>query len=237
MDEPAHNLEDPQTLFKEKLNLATATVIVIFGLLLTAITVIFLFLCEPVFSILIKHFFYVVVTVSITISIVAIIFNKLMTHSNKKLKFFVYCINCALPALLLVNCKPVVLTKTAVYTLFATIIMFLLSLLLPYRFSKSVISTLSLMNFFVILFSSFTMLFKNYTDSVTVYTDNLALYGGIFVFSGLLICNFHRMFENSKQECFDSIFTALFLYVNIMNLFSKIVYFNNRNYYIYPKSC
>lgn len=237
MDCQPSQREDPQTLFTVKLNLASATFLVIFGLLLNTITVIFLFLCEPVFAILIKHFFYVVITVSIIISIFAVIFNKMMAHLDKKMKFFVYCINCALPAFLLINYKAAVLTKTCVYTLFVTVGMFLSSLLLPDKFSKTVISPLSLMNFFFIILSSFTMILKNYNDSLTVYTENVSLYGGIVVFSGLLICNFHRLYENSKQESFDSIFSALFLYVNIMNLFSKIVSFNNRDYYIYPESC
>lgn len=237
MDCQSSQPEDPQSLFTVKLNLATAAFFVIFGLLINTITVIFLFLCEPMFSILMKHFFYVVIAVSIIISIFAIIFNKMVAQSNKKMKFFVYCINCALPAFLLINYKAAVLTKTCVYTLFITMGMFLSSLLLPDKFSKTVISPLSLMNFFFIILSSFTMMFKHYTDSLTVCTENVSLYGGIFVFSGLLICNFHRLFENSKQESFDSIFSALFLYVNIMNLFSKIVSFINRDYYLYPESC
>lgn len=91
MDCQPSQLEDPQTLFTVKLNLASATFLVIFGLLLNTITVIIVLMWASVFhtyaTFLLRCYYSLY---RVIISIFAIIFNKMVAESNKKMKFLVY---------------------------------------------------------------------------------------------------------------------------------------------------
>lgn len=216
-----------------KSNLAVVFLLICFGLFFNVLTILSFSVLKPRFPILVEELFPISVLVSVCVIAISVLFNKLAYKEGiMKTKLTLYVLNSVISSLLFLNTTPLVLQKSAVYTTLVVALIFLVSLKSTENMSEALIKPLLAINFLLVIVSTYLLFFKTLRDVTTTVLDDFCLYAGLIVYAGLLLCNFFRMLQNINYTEFDLLCAAVYLHVNILNLYSRIVAFKSRELFL-----
>lgn len=216
-----------------KSNLAIVFLLICCGLFFNVITTASFSILKSHFPVLAEEFFAVSVLVSLCVVAISVLFNKLAYKEGVvKTKLTFYFLNSIIASFLFLNTTPLVLQKSAVYTTLVVALIFLISLKSTERISEELINPLLAVNFLLVIASTYLLFFMSLKDMSTTILDDFSLYGGLIVYSGLLLCNFFRMLQNINHRQFDILCAAVYLHVNILNLYARIVAFKSRESFL-----
>lgn len=216
-----------------KENAILTVLFLVLGLVISTLSTVSVFSLKSLHHFLSENQFIVGVITSTIITLTVIMFELLCTTKNTNLMFICYAVICILPAFLVVNCKVEVLLKSVLYTLLSSLVVTLLSTLIPDKISRSMLHYLGVVNFVIVVLTTCRIFVKHLTNGMEGYIDDFTIYTGLIVYAGLLVANTHRLMWNVRQPFYNALPSAFVFYMNIMNLFSRVITFYSRDFYLY----
>lgn len=215
----------------------TVYLFLICGLTITALTTAALFQVNLVLDFVRNHFIITMVLTSLLLTVNTSMFTRVYYEEQKASKMLYWTLNCALAGVPLLNVDAFVLAKTALYTVVLFLILSLKSFIIPESVIEMFLRPLTAIHTLVLVCTAYSILFSSLNSTVTLIITSITLHGGFIVYSGLLICNTQRLLLNVKHSRFDPVFSSFVLYMNILNLFSRVAVFSTIKTVVQAKEC
>lgn len=220
-----------------KTRIASVYTILISGLIITSVTVALFYQMKTVHGFVKDHFVITMLLTSLFMTLTTNIFGKLSYEEQKMSKLMCFTLNCILAGIPLLNLEPSSLIKALIYTTILGLILSLKSFIIPENIQELFLKPLSYIHTLVLICSAYSVIFGSINSTVTAIITSISLHGGFLVYSGLLICNTQRLILNAKHPRFDPVFTAFVLFMNMINLYSRVAVFTSIKAELKPKEC
>lgn len=195
------------------------------GLLVTVLTVIICCRVEFIVNFVRSHFIITMILSTLLMTATLYLFNKMSYRENKTGKLMFWIVICFLAGIPLLEADSGVLLKAAVYTTILVVILSLKSFIIPLNLINSFIYPMTVLHTVVLICTIYSILFGLVDSTFSHIVTAFCLHGGFLVYSALLICNTQRLSMSAKYARFDPIFSAVVMFMNIINLLSRVATF------------
>lgn len=215
----------------------TVYMFLVCGVTITALTTAALFQVSLIVDFVRNHFIISMLLSSLFMTVITSGLSKVTYEEQKASKVLWWTMNCVVAGVPLLNVDAFVLTRAALYTVVLFFILSLKSFIVPENVVEMFLKPLTAVHTVVLVCTAYSILFSSLSSTVTVIITSVCLHGGFLVYSGLLICNTQRLLLNVKHPRFDPVFSSFVLYMNILNLFSRIAIFSTVKTTVQEKDC
>lgn len=195
------------------------------GLLVTALSVTIFLQVATVVSFVQDHFIITMLLTSLLITVSLSLFNKAVYPQNKNVKLIFYIIICFITGIPLLEAESDALIKSIVYTAIIVVILSLKSFLVSLKTVNPFIYPMTVLHTLVLLSTIYSILFGLVESTSSRMVTAFCLHGGFIVYSLLLICNTQRLCLSANYSRFDPLFSAVVMYMNVINLYSRVATF------------
>ncbi|KAG8315088.1 hypothetical protein J6590_077767 [Homalodisca vitripennis] len=200
------------------------------GLVITAVTIAILFQLSCLVKFVSNHMLVTIVVTALLMTLNINILNRISFEKHKEKKIIFWALNCVLASTPFVSADPWTLMKSIIYTVLLVIILTLKSFLIPEAAINSIIGPLSIIHTLVLMCSVYMTIFGSTSSFFSQIVSSIGLHGGFIVYSGLVVCNTQRVCLNAKNTQFDTFHSAFVFYMNLLNLYCRMVMFSSINY-------